>query len=121
MEAKEIRIGVWLMWKDNGQCFDVGDLLLRQYHFWNHIDHGDIQPIQLTPKILKKCGFENIGRYYFGDNGYEIFKNGKVELMQPKKNDPFILAVYETKILFIHQLQNLYFALTGEELSINLP
>lgn len=83
-----------------------------------------VQPIPLTPEILVKCGFED----WSGDTQY-----GKFGLVM---NDINIIFAYKIKekifervdvdefsiyhINYIHQLQNLYFALTGEELIINL-
>lgn len=83
-------------------------------------DLKDCSPIPLSPEILEKCGFVKKGRYAIGVGGYQVFVNGRIELLQPKKGGPYILAFHEVKIAYLHQLQNLYFALTGEELTINL-
>lgn len=76
-----------------------------------------IVPIPLTPEILKKkCGFEYDNNYYEKDN----------LAMSLYLSDSFIATSLwvpyefeiETKLKYLHQLQNLYFALTGEELEV---
>lgn len=63
------------------------------------------QPIPLTPKILEKCGLQNGVfpdlEYFSIDNDLSVCFEG---------------AYTACDIKFLHQLQNLYFALTGEEL-----
>ena len=70
---------------------------------------GDLEPIPLTEEWLLKFGFERLGSgrfdfktftYYLHDGS---FYNKTSRLCTIK---------------YVHQLQNLYFALTGEELTI---
>lgn len=77
---------------------------------------SEIKPIPLTEEILLKCGFiTNSGRVFFKDNiGYEF---GVTNRAVYKIDDGFILFKH---IKHLHQLQNLYFALTGEELNVEL-
>lgn len=71
-----------------------------------------LSPIPLTPEILEGCGFEKENVWFCNrnidikmlDNIYEVYIN---EIL--------------TKVQSLHQLQNLYFALTGEELTVKLP
>lgn len=70
-----------------------------------------LQPIRLTEEILLKCGFSKIACFYSS-------KDETLELTHD-----FIVWKPNTKkleIKYLHQLQNLYFALTGEELIIEL-
>jgi len=84
---------------------------------------NNIEPIPLTPEILEKCGFER------SDNLYSMYrlqilnewtafyinpKHSLCELSISKHG-----AVVKT-CKYVHQLQNLYFALTGDELEVNL-
>ena len=81
------------------------------------------KPIPLTPEVLEKCGFENDISV-----GVWLKKNRPVELTSiaiwDKGNDvPYKFCMHDNKpfpIHSLHQLQNLYFALTGEELTVNL-
>lgn len=70
-------------------------------------------PIPLTEEILLKCGFE--------------IDDVLAPCMHVAKEwdlEWFIDGVYldgsNTKAVYLHQLQNLYFALKGEELNITL-
>ncbi|MGK6342897.1 hypothetical protein ACMGDK_11695 [Chryseobacterium sp. DT-3] len=63
--------------------------------------------IPLTEKWLLKFGFENeIPLHWFNKVIINNYKGGFIEKM------------YGTQIQYVHQLQNLYFALTGEELTL---
>ena len=65
----------------------------------------DVEPIPITMEILEKCGFSGAWTTINGLDG---------NLMGVK------LPELEYEIKYVHQLQNLYFALTGNELNINL-
>ena len=70
-----------------------------------------IKPVLLTEEWLVKFGFEKDG-HNFKMKGYTFnLKTGN--LWWHNKN-----LISLKSITFVHQLQNLYFALTGEELTI---
>lgn len=85
--------------------------------------------IPVTPEILEKCGFESDVTEM-----YELCLNQKDESpfirIYPKYNMDYYLHnddgdhCDDIKLLkppqYLHQLQNLYFALTGEELTVQL-
>lgn len=73
------------------------------------VEYEKIQPIPLTEEIILKFGFEKKGDFWFVKSGIKI----------ENRNNGFSYFRYlnEIKILSVHQLQNLYFALTGEELT----
>lgn len=142
MKASELRIGNKLT-KDTGVIFTVYEVKQNSVKATYQVEDRDfppptprdrlakgermaiidldkLSPIPLTPEILEKAGFVTIGRYAIGVGGYNVFAKGRIELLQPNEGDPYILAFYEAKITHLHQLQNLYFALTGQELTINL-
>jgi hypothetical protein len=75
-----------------------------------------------------KCGFKTNNRFAYkiklsSDTSLELDSDGEffnVFLRQENSEehiDTVYLGVLELK--FLHQLQNLYFALTGEELTVN--
>lgn len=73
-------------------------------------------PIPLTPEILEKCGFKYIQKtVYTIDNkiSFAVF-NGKLSTTYVCLDNAI------NQIKYLHELQNLYFALTGIELNINL-
>ena len=73
--------------------------------------------IPLTPEILEKAGFEPAyGYYVIGSDTISICYSQNEGLWAT-----FILGDNKiNNILFVHQLQNLYYALTSEELNIQL-
>lgn len=92
---------------------------------------SDAQPIPLTEEILKDwCGFKHdtdgyaCGKHNTSDAAF----SGKIDVS--RQGDRFYLwldcedCFYSQsgiEIQSLHQLQNLYFALTGEELEVMLP
>ena len=83
---------------------------------------SDISPIPLTEDILLKCGFEShYSTFYLANSDFDISYNDELE-----NGISICVGDYCPRgrcfehIKFLHQLQNLYFALTGTELEINL-
>ena len=69
------------------------------------------EPIPLTPEILETCGFvfESGIDYVIKETGFAVyFDDGNCELANHD---------YPVHIKHLHQLQNLFFALTGTELN----
>lgn len=87
-------------------------------------DGWEAEPIQLTTHLLKRFGFEKTGEYV--NTGREIYRIDGLYfdvLCDPSKTllylaDPDTGRVV-TNFHYAHRLQNLYFALTGEELTTN--
>jgi hypothetical protein len=90
---------------------DMGYVLSQQA-----IGEEDIEPIPLTPEILEKadCSYIGIDDWYSNFEPTWIMRN---------EDDGFTLIIEGKefrKIKYVHEYQNLYFALTGSELEINL-
>lgn len=105
MKANELRLGNWV--------YDEGDLKTPiQIVRLEEDNTGWLKPIPLTEEWLLKFGAEeNILRLI--DDMWIQFEDG--EWCVCNDNDGF----YDVScIKHVHQLQNLYFALTGEELKI---
>jgi len=84
------------------------EILQNIQNFNNTTEFGLYEPIPLTEEILLKCGFKkrnDCEGYWL--NGILFYK----EIMSENQ---------KTKIKYLHQLQNLYWCLVGEELEINL-
>jgi hypothetical protein len=118
MKANELRIGNW--YQDNfGEQYgritghDIGDLA-------KGLDCEAYQPIELTSEILTK----NIGFNIKQTKWRTLYKYGKISLdktLYGKTSFSFCFGHHGIMgIDYVHQLQNLYFALTGEELNIEL-
>ena len=102
IQPNELRIGNWVSGPDNHQYqIKIEDL------YFNHV------PILITNEILVKFGFEKISGYY--SKSPIVITDRWVEI--EGYNYDYSGAIVEKKICkHLHQLQNLYFALTGEEL-----
>jgi hypothetical protein len=76
--------------------------------------HERFEPIPLTPELLEKAGFKK-GEYTFAKMDFTLNYNSDLGDYRYRRQDGGA-----TSIIHLHQLQNLYFALTGEELEITL-
>ena len=129
MKASDLRIGnqmkLFLGIGDNGaeyrECEIQGIMIHHGAEFyllkngWVGISNK-LKPIPLTEEWLLKFGFEKRGIYYHFPK-HDIFK-----LEQYKLKNAYWLRYYTesidcVRINSVHQLQNLYHALTGEELT----
>ena len=121
MEAKELRIGNWINVTFSSivkqQVVDcMCDSVNTKCH--ESLPFDFIEPIPLTEEWLLKFGFIKRNEYEF-----DFWQNSMWKLKEYKKKKYYILfhcsdEVDCTLIKYVHQLQNLYFALTGEELQI---
>ncbi len=123
MNAKELRIGNWLEWDNEYYQIEIGSFYTQLKSEDGRRLFNEIKPIPLTPEILKKAGFRKIN-YYDGNSfglkisdSHEFVCNERVFYLAC--DDSFYNEVLD-HIKYLHQLQNLYFALTGEELNIEL-
>lgn len=87
-------------------------------------DCQEIEPIPLTPEILEKSGFDKDNWFLFkkGGNGWHtyLFKMKGEGLHYGYVEDGQFTEETQQPIKYVHQIQNLIFALTGEELNIQL-
>jgi hypothetical protein len=126
MHANELRIGNWYQ-NNKGEYQQItprffsslaGGLSWEDQKAAGYSElSGYFHPIPLSPEILEKCGFEK------DYNGYRLKDHMGLSFSVTKHGD--FLACFRDKSLgvivkHLHQLQNLFFALTGEELQINL-
>ena len=74
-----------------------------------------VNPIPLTEDILVKLGFEIENDNLFDD--WSVFTKGNLAIYYDSSKDRFIYLETSIQIKHVHQLQNLYFALCGEELT----
>ena len=102
MKATELRIGNWVLSPTEGE--------IQIENGWQ-IDEGEeVEPIPLTEEWLVKFGFEN-NSMNLDEEGFlhlDISFIGGVNV--------YINDMEYPNINYVHQIQNLYFALTGQEL-----
>ncbi|HMH20136.1 MAG TPA: hypothetical protein VK563_00100 [Puia sp.] len=77
----------------------------------------ELDPIRLTSKVLEKCGFRNYLRdeWILKVNGSHIDFVFNAEGLRLKHPAPSWIG-----IIYLHQLQNFLFAITGHELQTEL-
>jgi hypothetical protein len=122
MEAKELRIGNWYMFADNeGICYrTIKEIKHNEFGFvsdFDGVNFGICKPIPLTEEWLNKLGFELNGFYRLQVTSFlELCwkPHDKKLNLQTEKNG----FTEDSKVKYVHELQNLYFALTGTELTI---
>lgn len=131
--GSELRIGNWIQDRMGRPYQILGILSGCRILFGPGTDKerqtDDALPIELTPEILEKAGFEH--HYYKAEDEAETDSEwwtiragkglwGKNEITIVKFDEGLKYSCHDTRAecKYVHQLQNLYFALTGEELSI---
>ncbi len=106
MRENELRVGVYIYYCE--EVFEV-DAECIKMHMGDDLDDA-YRPIPLTEEWLLKFGFEITDNFQTKDR------------FQTHKQDGIIWFEYGyivVELNYVHQLQNLYFALTNEELTIN--
>ena len=140
MDSKELRIGIWFNYFNRPTRINNWTELLKSF---DDLKMQYIEPILLTEEILLKCGFEKQGlkilEFYkksiswnstFKEisisiqhgNQYVYLREQNDELPNDRMADN-IICIFNSDIhgkLYLHKIQNLYFALTNTELEINL-
>jgi hypothetical protein len=77
------------------------------------LDTRQNDPIPLDSEVFSHCGFRKVSKNIFTRGGVTLLnKESGFELLH-------LLAEKATKVMYLHQLQNLYFAIKGEELAVN--
>lgn len=124
MKNNELRIGNLVLF--NNEVVDITGIVKSGFYFGKHGFAINLlewfQPIPLNEKWLLKAGFEK------DDSGVDMFDQDYCEWYQ--KEFPIIGLICQSsdksyifdentdtlRLKYVHELQNLYFALTGSEL-----
>lgn len=121
IKASELRVGNLVKWEDqNVSVLELKRLGVELGYYKDSIgflrNYKDVQPIPLTEEWLLKFGLEWSGK---GAQWLTKFTPcGKALVYIEEHYFKFCGITIEIQIKYVHQLQNLYFALTGEELTI---
>jgi hypothetical protein len=88
---------------------------------------GSCNPIPLTPEWLERCGFEKAGDAFDIKTQFGAIRHmfNKIILFFGSEYQLSVSMDYDVMTLpcqceHLHQLQNLYIALTGEELNVKI-
>lgn len=118
MKNTELRIGNYFQWTSIAAMGRGVDRICYGQEIEDYMDFKE--GIPLTPEWLERFGF-----YKVGEDDWRIseFRIRFTEFDQPAFNlwtngDSEFCESIGQDIKYVHQLQNLYFALTGEELEL---
>ena len=111
MKASELRIGNLAQKNKKVKPLSVADIAMVEIRGMK----GVYEPIPLTEEWLKRFGFEKVVNGLFAIDLFHY--NLKEYRLYISKNESNEVDFVEIK--HVHSLQNLYFALTGEELNQN--
>ena len=149
IDQKELRIGNYVCKTDNPQSFlehnfspyiqvetisktgvnavtvydeDMDSEGIDYTPYVDELTFEQLHPILLTSELLEKCGFKD-GRLTINISAVrplylQSANNGTVVFYWGEGNSQ--PSPYSIHYEYLHQLQNLYFALTGEEMEIKL-
>lgn len=110
MKANELRIGNYVYLSDKNKVWQILD-----GHEIDECDNNPFsEPIHLTEEWLVNFGFEKHGIEWWG-KGFclEVYK----DKLYYSGGEGLHIVI---DLKYVHQIQNLYFALTGKELEISI-
>jgi hypothetical protein len=138
IKANELRVGNWVRYSDRERTCSIvavtaiytsgiGNILIWGDDVPLDVKHDNCYPIPLTPEILEKCGFS----FSFTTDDAKFLPIDELFINHNNDNFPILNnkedAIYASSygynegigIKYLHQLQNRFFSLTGEELIYN--
>jgi hypothetical protein len=121
--ANELRLGNYILYKQFGKGKGkIGEILPGDFTRIRSDDReeSEYHPIPLTPEWLERCGLFENGSLYKGELRFKGCGHITIEVIENGGLGYFAPFNKTIEIKYLHQLQNLYFALTGDELKIEL-
>ena len=117
MEASELRIGNYVNDRFDSQVIvcDITHTGINLNYGYSTISINELKPIPLTEEWLLRFGFVKIRGLHLC-KGYSL--NSGEYLVYIDDRGVYLKTNKNIFIKYVHQLQNLYFALTGEELTL---
>lgn len=119
ISASELRLGNWVNLNDGSGVDDFRQVIgYSEGCLWTlvsgcrfaqrHLRPDEVFAIPLTREILSSCGFtwDDDGHYFHEDLGEDIVL--------------WIFNSQSMRVKYLHQLQNLFYELVGEELKIDI-
>jgi hypothetical protein len=130
VNASELRLGNMVLHKSNGRI----SMVSSDYVHFDLLSKGETSsffPVVLKPELLTKCGFIENKDYPLAPQSREfilvlpVIGSNKNEIYGYVKNNGECFAratvngaVASNNFFHLHQLQNLYYMLTGKELEV---
>lgn len=116
IQANELRVGNWVIY--NGKAYQIDTIspelpILDADFGVGVVDYNNIHGIELTPEILEKCGFDIKGKTA------DTCHMWLAPIWLTKMGEGWIYSANQrhVNLFYLHQLQNLYFSLTNNELT----
>ena len=132
IKSSEFRLSNYLMHKTGVRILTMR-CNLQHFELMARDGGKDLFPVVLAPNVLEKSGFAENKKYALLPDSREfvlvlpVMGSGAIEIKAYVKNNKecfaraMISGVPITNTIYhLHSLQNLYFALTGEELEVQL-
>lgn len=119
----DLRIGNWIT--VSGVAYRVTAVSEMKVHLKGHksgVIFEELHPIPITQEIIEKAGFKKRGRSDLYDKipdegfTYHLYSY-KIMVFHGPENT--LCHWLNTRIVFLHQLQNFYYYLTGREILIS--
>ena len=145
IKPEELRIGNWVIWEhawyqvdgiepeppleDQNEGFWHRKIYLKNDHLGDEIVRSsELSAIDLTPEILEKAGFEPFKGWLNRDAWSPGHPSQRFDLYWSESDGFMTKSRYQKDnpgykmrhIKHLHQLQNLYYCLCGEEIDIQL-
>ena len=139
MNVKELRIGNYVI--DNGEICEViqiesnGNVMTTCKSKFPISNVGDLEPVKLTEKLILDCGFKKSSEYVYeyekdclllfdAPNDWENTIEYPIGI-EALESNYFLGYISHGEIvircLYLHDMQNKFFAISGNELKVNLP
>ena len=124
IDPREIRAGNWVI-KITGRdsktqsFYEYKAIALNEYYY---TFAKVCFPIKITPAILGKCGFKHEFGDWYINRAAEGIDEGLPFLRYRRNDNCWYLDKMKlwSQPLYLHQLQNLFYALSNEELNVHL-
>jgi len=123
IKVNELRIGNWVeynnrLWKV-GSITDFPTIGVSDSNEECLLNEELSMPIPLTPDILEECEFIEIGSFLYKGK-FSISLPSDDKLLWKNGRTYFNSWNIGDAPKYLHQIQNMYFALTGDELNVQL-
>jgi hypothetical protein len=135
IKANELRISNWFLCNlfSADEYYQVETIEREGVKYGSQdsyvIPYSYVEPISLTPEILEKVGFKIKQKQGFATEWHHCDGDFEIDEVTNMYQEGVKLEGYAvfasewtigTPFQYLHQLQNVFFALTGEELPVNL-
>lgn len=144
IEAHDLRIGNWVSFKGlwNGKVREISEVIVLIQGNKGVFPVDVFSPIPLTPELLMECGFEAdakvsaitgetilLGIYKQINDTLRLHYDDTVDKLflinipkeSPEKDFYVDSIALPREVKYLHQLQNAFHVLTGQELQISKP